>query len=149
MSNETTRISKVELLHKTQQAEGARAMKQAEGVLTLLHEIRDAVTSNGPPDRTPPAEAMSPADIQKALVQLATQLTGIQKVLPRAKFWRGLLERLEDTEASLLEETRRSMFLLVLTIILIAVIAGAVLFVFARLEMQSILNRALLVFLNQ
>ncbi len=149
MSNEADTVSKVELLRQTQQAEGTRAMNQAEGVLTLLHEIRDAVTSNSLANWTPPAEAMSPAEIQETLAQLKGQLIGIQKALPRGKFWRGLLERLEDTETSVLEETRRSMFVLVLTIILIAVIAGAVLFVFTRLEMQSILNRALLVFLNQ
>ena len=119
MSNETARVSKVELLRKTQQAEGVRAMNQAEGVLTLLHEIRDEVTSNSPASRTPPVEAMSPDDIQKALAQLATQLTGIQKALPRAKFWRRLLERLEDMQW-MQGEARRNTFALVLVIILTA-----------------------------
>lgn len=117
MSNETNMVSKVELLRQTQQAEGAKAMNQAEGVLALLHEIRDAVTSASPADRTPSAEAMSPADIQEALAQLATQLTGIQKALPRAEFWRGLLERLEDMQL-MQEETRRNTLALVLVIIL-------------------------------
>jgi len=119
MSNETTTVSKVALLRQTQQAEGTRAMNQAEGVLALLHEIRDAVTTTSPADRTTPAEAMSPDDIQKALAQLAAQLTGIQKVLPRAKFWRGLLERLEDMQL-MQEETRRNTLALVFVIILVA-----------------------------
>lgn len=119
MSNETNTVSKVERLRQTQQTEGARAMDQAEGVLTLLHEIRDAVTSASPAGRTPPVEAMSPADIQEALAQLADQLTGIQKALPRAKFWRWLLERLEDMQW-MQEETRRNTFALVLVIILTA-----------------------------
>lgn len=118
MSNETTRISKVELLHKTQQAVGTKAMDRAEGVLALLHEIRDAVTSNSPASRTPPAEAMSPADIQKALAQLAGQLTGIQKALPRVKFWRWLSERLEDMQW-MQEEARRNTLALVFVIILV------------------------------
>ncbi|HMM39518.1 MAG TPA: hypothetical protein PKB11_12240 [Desulfovibrio sp.] len=119
MSNETNTVSKVELLRQTQQAEGAKAIDRAEGVLALLHEIRDAVTSNSPASRTPPAEAMSPADIQEALAQLTGQLTGIQKALPRAKFWRWLLERLEDMQW-MQEETRRNTLALVLVIILVA-----------------------------
>ena len=75
--------------------------------------------TTSPADRTTPAEAMSPDDIQKALAQLAAQLTGIQKVLPRAKFWRGLLERLEDMQL-MQEETRRNTLALVFVIILVA-----------------------------
>jgi hypothetical protein len=119
MSNETNTVSKVELLRQTQQAERARAMNRAEGVLTLLHEIRDAVATGGPAGRTPPAEAMSPADIQEALAQLADQLTGVQKAVPRAKFWRWLLERLEDMQW-MQEEARRNTLALVLVIILVA-----------------------------
>ncbi len=117
MSNETNTVSKVELLRQTQQAERARAMNRAEGVLTLLHEIRDAVATGGPAGRTTPKEAMSPDDIQKALAQLADHLTGIQKALPRAKFWKWLSERLEDMQL-MQEETRRNTLALVLVIIL-------------------------------
>jgi hypothetical protein len=60
---------------------------------------------------------MSPDDIQKALAQLADHLTGIQKALPRAKFWKWLSERLEDMQL-MQEETRRNTLALVLVIIL-------------------------------
>lgn len=117
MSNEADTASKVERLRRTQEVERAKAIDRAEGVLTLLREIRDAVTTTSPADRTSPAEAMSPDDIQKALAQLAGQLTGIQKAVPRVKFWRWLSERLEDMQW-MQEEARRNTLALVLVIIL-------------------------------
>lgn len=62
---------------------------------------------------------MTQTEIREALAQLALQLTGIQKTLPRAVFWRWLLEHLEDMQL-MQEETRRKTLTLVFVIILAA-----------------------------
>ncbi len=119
MSTETDTVSKVERLRQTQQIEEAKAMDRAEGVLALLHEIRDVVIAVNPREPMTPGAAMTQAEIREALAQLALQLTGIQKTLPRAVFWRWLLEHLEDMQL-MQEETRRKTLTLVFVIILAA-----------------------------
>ncbi len=119
MSNETDTVSKVERLRQTQQTEAAKAMDRAEGVLALLHEIRDAVIAVNPREPMPPGAAMTQAEIREVLNQVVIQLKEIQKSLPRAKLWRWLLERLEGLQ-SMQEEARRSVYALIPMIILAA-----------------------------
>ncbi len=119
MSNETDTVSKVERLRQTQQTEAAKAMDRAEGVLALLHEIRDAVIAVNPREPMTPGAAMTQAEIREVLNQVVIQLKEIQKSLPRAKLWRWLLERLEGLQ-SMQEEARRSVYALIPMIILAA-----------------------------
>ncbi|WP_027175583.1 hypothetical protein [Desulfovibrio aminophilus] len=143
MSNETDTVSKVERLRQTQQTEAAKAMDRAEGVLALLHEIRDAVIAVNPRERMTTGEAMTQTEIREALSQLVIQLKEIQKSLPRAKLWRWLLERLEGLQ-SMQEEARRSVYALIPMIILAALGTSLLTAFFTGQITRSILRELLL-----
>ncbi|MCB5286019.1 MAG: hypothetical protein LHW45_10605 [Candidatus Cloacimonetes bacterium] len=143
MSNETDTVSKVERLRQTQQTEAAKAMDRAEGVLALLHEIRDAVIAVNPREPMTPGAAMTQAEIREVLNQVVIQLKEIQKSLPRAKLWRWLLERLEGLQ-SMQEEARRSVYALIPMIILAALGTSLLTAFFTGQITRSILRELLL-----
>lgn len=143
MSKETDTVSKVERLRQAQQTEAAKAMDRAEGVLALLHEIRDAVIAVNPREPMTPGAAMTQAEIREVLNQVVIQLKEIQKSLPRAKLWRWLLERLEGLQ-SMQEEARRSVYALIPMIILAALGTSLLTAFFTGQITRSILRELLL-----